>query len=67
MEEQVVELKQDLQSMTEITNFRPGRYITPYGGYSLASRRNIAHCSAQAAAKMIAGDSIRGGVQDKKQ
>ena len=63
---QLVQRKEELQQLQQLTTFRHHRNVTTYGGYSLASRRNIAHAGRESTAEMVTSDMGGRAVTDPK-
>eukprot|EP00959_Pyramimonas_sp_CCMP1952_P280681 5866976-Pyramimonas_sp.AAC.1 len=60
LKEQLDKSQSDLALTRAMVNFRPGRKVSHFGGYSLALRRNVAHASSLATAKMVLGADGQG-------
>jgi hypothetical protein len=68
-EQLIQELKESQLGLTvlqRMSDFKPGRQVTTFGGYSLAFRRNVAHASARATAAMVTAGTAGGEVHDPK-
>ena len=66
LEERNQTLKTDAKALIAQHDLRPNRNITIFGGYSLAHRRNMGHCSALVAARMVTEAAFGGEVKDRK-